>query len=296
MKAKDALLLVLLAAIWGSSFIFMRYLSPILGPVLTATIRTLASGVVLCVFFAMTRVRLDWRKNFRHYAIVGLANSAIPFLLFSWAALKIPAAVSSIANSMSPLWGAIFAALILGEIFTVRKLAGLGLGIAGVAVISLFGKDSPVGVVDLIPILACVLATVLYGFSGTYIKRWASDVPSRSMTAASLLVAGLALLPLAATQAPTATVIPVSVWIVAFVFSILCSAIAYLIYFRLIASAGVTRALSVTLLIPVFAFLWGYLFLGETVRPAAFAGAALVLSGTALITGKGKAGSSPAVK
>lgn len=284
-------LLFALAAIWGASFLFMRVLAPVLGPFLTADLRTLIAGLLLVLLFALLRTRLSWRENWRHYLVVGLFNSALPFLLFSWAALHVPASVESIVNALTPLWGAVFGALILGEALTARKLGGIGLGVAGVVLIALLGTGSSRAELgaEALPVLACLLATVSYGFSGAYIKRWAPKIPSRAMTAASLLVAGLALLPPTVLTAPPLAAIPALDWGLAVLFAILCSAIAYLIYFRLIARAGLTAALSVTLLIPVFAFLWSWLFLGETLRPAAFGGAALVLAGTLLIAGPGPA-------
>lgn len=283
MKLVDALLLVTLAAIWGTSFIFMRVLSPVLGPVVTATARTLVAGVVLVAGFSFARVRLELRRNFRHYLIVGLLNSAIPFLLFSYAALHVAASISSIINALTPLWGAVFAALLLGEALTVRKLTGIGLGIGGVAIIALFGTATGSLKAAVLPVAACAGATFCYGLSGAYIKRWAGHVSSRAMTAVSLLIAGLVLLPLSAISPMPDVAIPPGTWLLAVLFSLLCSAVAYLIYFRLIATSGVAFALSVTLLIPVFAFVWGFLFLGESIRPAAYLGAALVLGGTALI-------------
>ncbi|MEI6874213.1 MAG: DMT family transporter [Spirochaetota bacterium] len=286
MTLVDTALLFLLAAIWGASFLFMRVLAPLLGPVLTADLRTLIAGLVLVVVFALMRTRLDWRKNFRHYLVVGVFNSALPFFLFTWAALHVSASIESIVNALTPLWGAVFGALILREALTVRKLAGIALGIAGVAVIALLGTGATSAELgaELLPVLACLLATICYGFSGAYIKRWAKGISSRAMTASSLLLAVLVLLPPAALVAPPLATIAASTWALAALFAILCSAIAYLIYFRLMASAGLTAALSVTLLIPVFAFLWSWLLLGETLRPIAFLGAALILGGTALIT------------
>ena len=290
MKAIDLLMLVALAAIWGASFLFMRILAPILGPILTANLRTLIAGLLLVILFALLKTKLDWRKNLRHYLVVGVFNSALPFFLFSWAALRVPASIESIVNALTPLWGAVFGALILGEALTARKLGGMALGIAGVVTIALFGMGTSreeLGA-EVLPVLACLLATISYGFSGAYIRRWAPGISSRAMTASSLLVAGLVLLGPAALSAPPLATIAPSTWALAALFAILCSAIAYLIYFRLMASAGLTAALSVTLLIPVFAFLWSWLFLGETLHPAAFGGAALVLGGTALLNGGGK--------
>lgn len=281
----DLFLLTLLAAVWGSSFIFMRVLSPLLGPLMTASSRTLIAGLFLTGLFSLMRFKLDWRRNLRHYVVVGLLNSGIPFVLYSFAALYLPASIPAVVNALTPLWGAVFAALLLKDPLTPRKGAGLALGIAGVGLIA-FRGSALASAPDPVAVAACVLATACYGFSGAYIKRWAPDVPSRSMTAASLTAAGLALAPFAIAAGTTSPSVGAEVWALAAVFSLLCSAFAYLIYFRLIASAGVTVALSVTLLVPVFAFLWGMLFLGEAVSVAALAGAALVLSGTGLVVGK----------
>jgi drug/metabolite transporter (DMT)-like permease len=286
MSFKDLARLIALAAIWGSSFLFMRILSPLLGPALTATARTLVAGLFLVVLFGAMRQKLSWRRHIGHYLVVGLLNSALPFLLFSWAALGIPASLSSVVNALTPLWGALFAALILGEALGGRKLVGMGLGLAGVALIAFRGglPGMEAGGSILLPVLACVLATLCYGLAGAYIKRWASEVPPRAMTAASLLVAGLALLPLALLLPRPEAAVPASAWLLAIAYSLLCSALAYLLYFGLIASAGVARALSVTLLIPLFAFLWGLLFLGESISLTVLGGALLVLAGTGLIT------------
>jgi drug/metabolite transporter (DMT)-like permease len=188
-------------------------------------------------------------------------------------------------NALTPLWGAVFGAILLGEALTLRKVGGIALGVAGVAVIALFGTGASRAELgaEVLPVLACLLATLCYGFSGAYLKRWATGISSRAMTASSLLVAGLILLPPAVLTSPPLASIAASTWGLAALFAISCSAIAYLIYFRLMSSAGLTAALSVTLLIPVFAFLWSWLLLGETLHPAAFGGAALVLGGTALI-------------
>jgi len=288
MRFVDGALLLVLAAIWGGSFVFMRVLSPVLGPVMTATVRALVAGIVLVVLFQSLRIRLDWRKNFRHYVIVAVLNSALPFLLFSYAALHVVASVSSIVNALTPLWGAVFAAALLQEPLTVRKLGGIAAGFVGVLIIALFGGARTTLNAEVLPIAACALATVCYGISGVYIRRWAPDAQSSAMTAVSLLFAGVVLLPLSLIHPPVLTAIRPSIWLVAVAFSLLCSAVAYLIYFRLILRVSVTFALSVTLLIPVFAFVWGLVFLGETVRPGAYVGAVFVLSGTALIGSRGR--------
>ncbi len=293
MNFADAALLIILAAIWGSSFIFMRHLSPLLGPLVLTAVRTLAAGSILAGAFALARVRLDWKRNWWRYLLLGALNTAAPWLLFAWAALHQGGAVSSVINALTPLWGAIFAALLLGEAIGARKLAGIVLGVAGVALIGFAGAGAATQGGGALPVLACVLATVLYGFFGAWTKRFAADLEPRAITAGSLVSGGLLLLPFALADSGKAAGAPPLAWLLALAFSLLCSALAYLIYYRLLARAGVAFALSVTLLIPVFALLWGLVFLGEGLAPTDLAGAALVLSGTGLIAGKARTRASP---
>jgi drug/metabolite transporter (DMT)-like permease len=265
---------------------FMRYLSPIVGPLLTADMRMLLAGAFLLAFFALTGFRLGWRRNWRRFLVIGLVNSGLPFLLFSFAALYVPASAESVLNALSPLFGAIFSAIWLGEALTPRKMIGLAVGAGGVAAIASLGSlpASPM----LVPaILACVLATACYGLGGIYIKKRASDLAPKAMAAGSQFSAGIAVLPFAAAFPPAHA--PALAQIAALaLFALLCSAVAYLIYYKLIAELGPTKALTVTFLIPVFGMLWGFLLLGERISPAMIAGSALVLAGTALVALKGR--------
>jgi drug/metabolite transporter (DMT)-like permease len=245
MRIIDVLLLLALSAIWGSSFIFMPHLAPLIGPVATADMRMLLAGISLTLAFLVTRFKPEWRKNWKHFLLIGLLNSAIPFVLYSVAALYLPA-------SMSPMFGAIFGAIWLGERLTGRKGAGLLLGVGGVVVVSSLGR-LPGGLPTALAILACLIAPMCYGLAGVYIKRKASAGTPR-----------------------------VALTVVAFAF--LCSAVGYIIYYRLIADVGPTRALTVTFLVPVFAMLWGLPFLGETVTWSMGLGAAIILAGTFLVT------------
>jgi drug/metabolite transporter (DMT)-like permease len=286
MNALQAALLLALSAIWGGSFMFMRYLSPILGPVLTADMRMLLAGAFLLGLFALTGFRLGWRRNWRRFVVIGLVNSGLPFLLFSFAALYVPASVESVLNALSPLFGAIFSAIWLGEALTLRKSAGLVLGAAGVAAITSFGSLPPSPM--LLPaVLACVLATACYGLGGVYIKKRAAGIAPKAMAAGSQFSAGLIILPLVAVFPPKA--LPGPLPILALVaFALLCSALAYLIYYRLMTELGPTKALTVTFLIPVFGMLWGSLLLGERISLAMVGGSLLVLCGTALVALKGR--------
>ncbi len=293
MATIDVLLLLVLSAIWGSSFIFIRYLAPIIGPVATADARMLFAGAALVLFFLFTRFKPEWRRNAKHFLIIGLLNSAIPFVLYSVAALVLPAAMEAIFNSLSPMFGAIFAALWMNEKLTPRKIAGLLLGIGGVVIMSSLGGLS-LDLRTVLAVTACVLAPMCYGLAGVYIRTRASGVRPMAVAGGSQLLGGLALLPFAALFPPAASAIDTHVALIVVTFALLCSAVAYIIYYKLIADIGPTKALTVTFLIPVFAMVWGLIFLGETINGSMILGAAIILAGTFLVATRGWSGARPA--
>ena len=281
MTFMDLLSLLALAAIWGGSFIFMRFLSPILGPVTTTGARVLVAGLFLWALFAATGFRLEWRRNWKRFLVLGVVNSGVPFLLYSFAALYIPASLSVVLNSLAPMFGAVFSAVWLAERLTFRKLAGLTLGVLGVSLVSSLDRvsGSPLALAG---IAACVLATVCYGLAAVYIRKRAMDVKPRALAGGSQLTAGLLFIPLAAAFPPKA-VPGAQVIAVAAAFGVLCSAVAFLLYYRLVARVGPTRTLTVTLLMPAFGMLWGFLILGEPITWVRILGAAVILAGTYLV-------------
>ena len=279
MRPADTARLVLLAAIWGASFLFNRITAPVIGPVLTAELRTLIAGVALAAYFALSGYDVEWRRWGRHYLVVGIFSSALPFLLWAYAALSVSAGVLSVLNATSPMWGALCAALLLRERMSMRRIAGLVVGIAGVALVTSPGGG---GTLHYPAVAAALAAAFSYGLIATYIRRWASHVPARGMAAGTQFAAGILLVPLIPLAPPTAMPAPLIVASV-LALGLLCGAVAYLLYFRLIADIGATRALTVTYLIPVFGVLWGALFLGETLTPTMLAGGVLVILGTVLV-------------
>jgi drug/metabolite transporter (DMT)-like permease len=283
MGITDILLLLGLSAIWGSSFIFIRYLSPLIGPVATADMRMFLAGVALALFFLAIRFKSDWRRNWRHFLLIGVMNSAVPFVLYSIAALYLPAAMEAIFNSMSPMFGALFASLWLGEKLTLPKIAGLVLGIAGVVVMSSLG-NLPANLETGLAIVACLLAPMCYGLAGVYIKKRAAGVKPLAIAGGSQLLGGLALMPFLLVSPLRVAALSTAVVALVVAFALLCSALAYVIYYKLIADVGPTRALTVTFLIPVFAMLWGALLIGERVTVSMAAGALIILAGTFLVT------------
>ena len=278
MRAADAARLLALAAIWGASFLFIRIVSPAIGPWMTADLRVLIAGIALVAYFRLTGYDPEWRRWSRHYVAMGLLTSGFPFLLYAYAALHLPAGLMSVLNATSPMFAAIMAALLLGEGLSRLRIAGLVLGVAGVALVT---RPDASGF-PLLAVGACLLAAWFYGLSGSYMRRWARQVPPRGMAVGTQVSAGILMLPFAAATAPAALPSPLVMACLA-ALGLVCGAVAYLLYFRLIRDIGPTGALTVTYLIPVFGMLFGAVFLGETVTATMLGGVALVLAGTAFV-------------
>ena len=253
-----------------------------LGPTLLVEFRVGLAALFLASFSLFIRSSLNVRANWKHYLILGFFNAALPFLLFGFAAQTLSASLLSILNATSPIFGAILGALYARQPLTAKTILGLGLGVAGVTL--LVGYDK----IILQPgagsaIAAALSAAFCYGIATTYAKH--SKTVSffcnahGSMWAATILIAP-AVLFFPANELPGNGVMA-SVMAL----GIVCSGIAFLLYFRLVADLGPASALTVTFLIPVFGILWGHLFLGEEVGWHTLAGTLIVISGTALVTG-----------
>lgn len=279
MRRADTARLVLLAAIWGASFLFNRIAAPVLGPVLTAELRTLIAGVALAVYFTLAGFNPDWRRWGRQYVVMGVLTSAVPFLLWAYAALSLTAGLMSVLNATSPMWGAVWSALLLHERLNSRRVLGLVVGVIGVALVT---RPEAQPAWSYAAVFAALAAAFCYGLAGAYMKRWAAGAPSRGMAVGTQLAAGVLLIPFIPFSPPTAT--PTALVAASMLaLGLVCGAIAYLLYFRLITDIGATGALTVTYLIPVFGVLWGALFLDEAVSLAMLAGGALVVLGTVFV-------------
>lgn len=284
----------LLAAIWGASFLFMRIAAPHFGAWMTAELRVAIAWLVLFVFFALSGRALFVRSHLKHFWVVGAFNSGIPFACFSFAALYIPAGYSAILNAIVPLWAAVFSALLLGEKLTWRVSAGALLAMAGIAMMVKLGPVQFSGN-TLLAVLACVFATACYGFAGAWTKKHLPGVPGHVSATNSQLFAALTLLPFAAANVP-AYMPPLPAWGAVLALAVFCSALAYVLYFRLLTRMSATKATTVTFVIPAFGILWGWVFLNEPITLTMMLGFALVLIATALVMGIGPfAPRSPAV-
>lgn len=281
MKAADYTRLVLLAAIWGASFIFMRVAAPAFGTVLTAEGRLLIAGLVLAAWSHVTGFDPQWRRHWKAYAAIGLVNLALPSLLYAFALAHIPASIGAVLNATSPMFGALVAACFLGERLSMRKAAGCLAGIAGVLLVVRPG-ELPQTELFGYAVAACLLACLCYGYNGVLMKRHA-DAPSRGVAVGGQLAAALMLLPLAPFSPPTAAIGAIEAGNL-LALALLGNALGFAMYFRLISDVGATRALTVTYLMPFFGLLWGMLFLGESLPASALAGGVLILAGTVLVT------------
>ena len=285
MRQQDWFRLIALAAIWGMSFLFLRILVPKLGPIWTAELRTLLAGLaLLCVCIAV-RQRLQLFKRWKEYLVVGLLNSAAPFTLFAYAALTLPVAYLAILNATAPMFGTIFGAVLLRERPGFLNLLGLVIGGIGVGLVVGLGSLELAPKVVL-SIGAGLLAAMCYGLNGAYTKRHLTGAGPLAISCASQLFGAvllIPLLPLVPVRAPASQIFTMQIIGCVLGIAIVCSAVAYIIYYRLIKDVGPARALSVTFLIPVFAAFWAWIILTETIRMQTLIGGGVVLLGTLLV-------------
>lgn len=287
MNRRDLAELTLLGALWGASFLFMRLGAAEFGPVALAFLRVAGATLLL---LPLLLARGEWpalRQHWRAIAVVGIVNSALPFLLFLVAALVLTTALMAVFNATAPIWTALVAWLWLRDRLAPSRWLGLAIGVAGVVGLSWGKADLRAGAHGISPawgIVACLLAAVLYGIGANLSRKHLAGVPPMAVAAGSQLSASLVLLLPALAAWPAANP-GAAAWGAAAALAMGCTGLAYVLYFRLIAHAGAANAISVTFLIPAFAMLWGWLFLGEQPTGSMLAGCAVILLGTALATG-----------
>ena len=288
MRAKDLGALMLLGALWGGSFLFIRVAVPALGPFVLMELRVGLAVVALTLYAVAARSRLSkLRARWREFLIIGTVNTAIPFSLIAAAEIYLTASLAAILNSTTVLFTALVAAVWIGDPLTMRKVVGVVVGIVGVAVLVGWDPIELSGVV-LLSVGAMLAASLSYALGAVYIKRTFKGIPPLSMATGQLTGGAIVLLPLAASlpgERPSAAV-TLSVLGLA----LLSTAVAYLLYFRLIENVGPTSTVTVTLLVPLFGLLFGVLLLDEPFGWGTLAGLATILSSVALITGIGLGG------
>ncbi|EGR0145196.1 DMT family transporter [Vibrio alginolyticus] len=282
MTAVSFFRLLCLAAIWGGSFLFMRVAANTFGPAYLIEFRVTFAAVALLLIAVYLNKKLTLTAHTKHFFIIGLFNSAVPFLLFAYAAQTLNASTLAILNSTAPIWGALVGFVWYRSPLTAKSVLGMLIGIGGVAV--LVGLDtSTIGEEAMLPIAASLMASFSYGIATNYTKN-APQVPAFDNAHGSMWAAVIWVLPLLPFLPMRAEPSHFE-WSSVVTLGVVCTGFAYLLYFRLVSDIGPASALTVTFLVPVFGILWGYLVLDEPVGSNTIIGTILVLSGTMLVTG-----------
>jgi drug/metabolite transporter (DMT)-like permease len=218
------------------------------------------------------------RKHLAPLVLISAINTAIPFSLFAWAAQRAPAGIGAITNATAVMFTALVAFAFYGEQISKRRAFGLLAGFVGVAVLA-SGKTAGGSVWS--AALAGTFAAFLYGIGGNMVRRQLAGIPPGAVAAATLVCASVLLAPFAILTWPR-TPIPAHSWASAVMLGVLCTGVAYFIYFRLIYRVGAPRAATVTYLVPLFGVVWAWIVLGEPITLSMVTAGALILGGVAL--------------
>lgn len=275
--------LVVLAAVWGASFIFMRIGTPEFGPVALIELRTLIAAIFLLPAVLIARKSHFLLPNAGRLLLVGVTGTAIPFCLLSYATLTVTAGYASILNATAPIFSALIAWIWVKDRLDLSGIAGLLLGFIGVIVL-VFDKQGDSGQITLLPVIAGLGATFCYGFSANFTKQKLQHIHPLALACGSQMAAAIVLLPLSLWLRPEAMPSKAA-WISVVILGIACTGFAFILYFRLIANIGVNKTISVTYLIPLFGVAWGMLLLDEPLSLLMICGAILILTGVSLTTG-----------
>lgn len=268
---------MLLGAVWGSSFLFMRIAAKDFGAFALVEMRLALGALILLPFLLRVKDSIK-PSHWLRFLGIGIINSAAPFVLFAWAAQRAPAGVVAISNATVVMFTSIVAWSLFGEKITKRGALGLLLGFIGVAVLA-SGKTSGASVLP--AALAGVLASISYGFGGNFTRRYLHDLPPSAVAAGTVMCAALVVAPLAFVTWPSVSP-PALSWLSAVMLGVLCTGLAYFLYYRLLYRIGAPRTSTVTYLVPLFGVIWAWVFLSEPLTLSMAVAGALILGGVAL--------------
>ena len=283
MRARDIIDLVALGFLWGASFLFMRIAAPEFGAFALVEVRVAIAAVVLYVIAIARGQHADIKPNWVPLGILGIHNTAMPFLLFTWAMIHLTAGTGAILNSTAPIFAAVVAWAWLGDKLNWSRALGLFVGMIGVWLLVRDKVGASIGDSTL-AVAAALGGSFLYGLAGNYARRYAGHIKPLAVATGSQISAALVLLPIAIITWPEAPV-SMTAWAAAIVMGVFSTALAYILYFRLIANTGPTNAITVTYLIPIFAMVLGAVVIDEPITMAMVIGCAVILLGTSLATG-----------
>ena len=281
---RDYIELLILSAIWGSSFLFLRIASPEFGPIFLIEMRVASGLIVLLPICLLLGKIQELKENWKMIFILSLSNMTIPFCLFAYSALNMGAGVLSIINATVPFFTAIIAFLVYQQRMTRYGLIGLMVGFMGVAVL-VFDPSESSGVTNDLAIPSALFACVLYGVALNIVSHKLQGVSGISITTGALFFSTIVLIPFAVIERPE--VMPQgSVWFSVLALGVVCTGFGYILFYRLIARIGSQQAIMTTYLIPIFSILWGNLFLSESITLFMIFGGMLVLMGVGMTTGR----------
>lgn len=288
MSTRNLAALVLLAAIWGSSYLFIRVAVDPLGPLMVAFARVGTAGLGLAGYALLTGKRKDLAGLDRRFLMLGLGNAAVPYVLIAFAELHLTASMAGILNATTPLFAAVVVAVWSHERITPRVSLGIVLGIAGVAVLVGWNPGPLTGIV-LLAVVAMLLSSLSYAVTTVYAKRSLRGVSSLRAAMGQQIGAAVLLGPFTAGAAAAGAgegAPSLKVVLAVLALGLLCTSFAYLLYFHLIAAVGPVNTASTTFLIPVFSIIWSAIFLDEAIRPVMVLGLAIILCSVTLVTGQ----------
>ena len=285
MSAASAARLLLLGFSWGIGFLFINLAAPSFGPILLVALRVAIGGLVLLAYARSLGLAVHWRANWRLFLALGALNSSIPFVLVAYGQLRVEASLAAILICIAPMFSAVLAHIAGEERIGLRRLAGLVAGVAGVAI--LLGWAPPDTVTEGFPPRAVAIALILaaalvYSFAAVYSRDTGKRAPGLILAGGSQIGGAVLLLPLLPAFWPTAMpTLEATASMIAL--ALVCSALAFVLYFRLIADIGPVKTLTVNFIAPVFGVGSGVAILGEAFTPSMMAGAAVILVGTWLV-------------
>jgi len=277
----DLIRLLVLSVIWGGSFLFMRIAAPEFGPQALILVRMGGAALVLAPILLTSSHRHQFLKRWSDFLVLGFTAASFPFCLLAFATLSLEAGFTSLLNATTPICTAVMGVLWFGSRFKKPQYVGLFIGLLGVAVLSYDRLSFKEGG-DGWAILAALTAPIAYGFAGNFTRLRFRDLPPQFVAAGSTAAATVLILPLGLMSWPDSN--PSSkAWICAILLAVVCTAVAYLLFFKIISSVSAMATSTVTFLVPVSAIVWGYLALQEKLNAQIITGMIITFLGTALV-------------
>ena len=286
MKAKDIIRLLLLAAIWGSSYLFLRIAAPVIGISMTMGLRITIAALFMILVFSFLNQLPAYKLYWKQYLVLGMLNLVAPFALVTFAVANLNASIGAILNATTPLFTMIISSYWMKEKMSVRKLTGLFIGLMGLVIlvgwipIELNGRT-------ILALAFSLLASLSYGIGAVYTRIKFRQSPPMQTATGQISAAALLVLPLLIFSNSSYD-LNLNMAIVVLVLALICTALGYALYFKLISTIGSINASLVTMLVPVFSLIWGIVFLGETLTPGLLAGLALILGSLKLVLSPSK--------